>query len=121
MAKRKRYPARPAARSHSLPVAAKSSGPVQAGGLTDAELARAAELEAEITAREQAAAALNAPRQARARAVPRTAIDASVPLSVRAAGEYAYVARDVRRIALTAAVMFGILFAIWAFVNMGGA
>jgi hypothetical protein len=40
----------------------------------------------------------------------------SAALAARAATEYVYVAQDVRRIALVAALLFGILFALWILV-----
>jgi hypothetical protein len=46
--------------------------------------------------------------------------DPGTPLSVRASHEYAYVARDVRRIVITAALMFSILAVLWFLVNVGG-
>ena len=61
-------------------------------------------------------------RRARSRGMDvAVAGDATAPLSVRAAHEYAYVARDVRRIGLTAGLMFAILAGIWVVVNIGGA
>jgi len=130
MAKRTRYPGRPAARPGARkpgggPAARGSAGaasPVlRSGGLTEAELARAAEIEAELVAREKAAIAENARRRARSGRVD-VAIsgDAGAPLSVRASHEYAYVARDVRRIVVTAVLMFSILAALWILVNVGG-
>lgn len=120
MAKRTRYQGRPGG---SRPVAKSTTGtsPTRSIGLTDAELARAAELEAELVAREREAIADTARRRARVGGVdaPVTG-NGSAPLSVRAAHEYAYVARDVRRIGLTAAVMFGILAILWLAVNVGG-
>ena len=65
--------------------------------LTDADLARAAELEAQIVAEEKAAEAAGAGTAKRVEPVPRPA---SGTLAVAAAEEYAYVARDVRRIVL---------------------
>ncbi|HYN70415.1 MAG TPA: hypothetical protein VEX41_09415, partial [Candidatus Eisenbacteria bacterium] len=46
--------------------------------------------------------------------------DINVPLSVRAAHEYAYVARDVRRILLTGGLMVAILAALHILVNVLG-
>jgi hypothetical protein len=125
MAKRTRYPGRPAGRrptakpSPTVPAAA----PLRTGGLTSAELERAAALEAELVAQEKAATADAARRRARGRG---PAVEVSIAarstesLSVRESHEYAYVARDVRRIGLTAGLMFAILAAIWAIVNIGG-
>ncbi|MES2209056.1 MAG: hypothetical protein V4515_02590 [Chloroflexota bacterium] len=121
MAKRTRYPGRPDV--HRPAAKTVSSGPVtgRGSGLTDAEFERAAELEAELVARERAAISDNARRRARTAAIDLVvAGDANAPLSIRAAHEYAYVARDVRRIAVTATVMFGILAILWLAVNVGG-
>jgi hypothetical protein len=124
MAKRTRYPGRPAGRRptpKSGPAASSTTSTVRTGGLTAAELERAAALEAELVAREKAAISDNARRRARSRGlVTSVAADATAPLSVRAAHEYAYVARDVRRIGLTAGLMFAILATIWVIVNIGG-
>jgi len=93
-------------------------------GLTEAEVERAEQLEAEATARERAAIADSLRRQAAARAdtaeraVPRGDINA--PLSVRMAHEYAYVARDVRHILLTAGLMVAILAVLAILINVLG-
>ena len=87
--------------------------------LTDAELARAAELEAQILAEEKAAEVAATKRIAAPRARGRAAVS-SEPLSVRAAHEYAYVARDVRRIGIVAAIMFGTLIALHLLINVSG-
>ncbi len=125
MAKRTRYPGRPTGRRPAAkPTAGAAAGAAvtpRTGGLTNTELERAAQLEAELVAREKEAIADNARRRARARALDGSvAADSSTPLSVRAAHEYAYVARDVRRIALTATLMFAILAGLWVLVNFGG-
>jgi hypothetical protein len=92
-------------------------------GLTDTEVHRAAELEAEANARERAAIAASLRRQAargedRDRLVARE--DVNAPLSVRMAHEYAYVARDVRRILLTAGLMVAILAVLAILINVLG-
>ncbi len=136
MAKRTRYPGRPAgrpgARPAPRPATRPATGPasrpaaaapvIRAAGLTELELERAAEIESELVARERAAIADNARRRGRGRGLD-TAIagDAGTPLSVRAAHEYAYVARDVRRILGTAALMLAILAGLWVLVNVVGA
>ncbi len=130
MAKRTRYSGRPTRsgprRTGAGPTArpappGASTSPLRSGGLTEAEVESAAQLEAELVAREQAAIAENARRRARSGRVD-VAITGNVnePLSVRAAHEYAYVARDVRRIIATAALMLAILTALWLLVNVGG-
>ena len=88
-------------------------------GLSQAEIDRAAQLEAQMTGRDRA---LQAAVRARAAAEPAThrAVDVNAPLSVRAAKEYAYVARDVRRIALTGGLMVAILAVIAILVDVLG-
>jgi len=92
------------------------------GGLTDDEVRRAEQLEAEATARERAAIADSLRREAAARAdverAPRG--DVNAPLSMRMAHEYAYVARDVRRILLTAGLMVSILAVLAILINVLG-
>ena len=90
--------------------------------LTEAEVRRAEVLEAEATAKERAAIAESLRRQA-ARGTDRDRIqraDLNAPLSVRMSHEYAYVARDVRRILLTAGLMVGILAVLAILVNVLG-
>jgi hypothetical protein len=87
--------------------------------LTDAEEARAAELEASILAEEKAAEA------ARKRSTPsRSAGDAPLratsSIAVAAANEYAYVARDVKRIAIVGGGLILILLGIWLVVHLTG-
>jgi len=89
--------------------------------LTEAEIARAAELEAEATAKERAAIAESLRRRAGAQAGEHhRAGDVNAPLSVRMSHEYAYVARDVKRIALTAGLMVAILAVLDILVNVLG-
>jgi len=144
MAKRTRYPkttARPVAkrsarpdtvidRPRSITRPTTVDEPLQLGddmpfqsssGLTEAEVNRAAELEAQATAKERAAIAESLRR--RSRAAEERDIDVTgdnAPLSVRAAHEYAYVARDVKRIALTASMMVAILAVLAILVNVLG-
>jgi hypothetical protein len=92
-----------------------------AGHLTEAELARTEAIqEAALKAqagRERAAIAESLRRaETRHRGAPE---DVNAPLSVRMAHEYAYVARDVRRIIVTASVMFGILAVLFV-LQMSG-
>jgi hypothetical protein len=94
-------------------------------GLTELEVQRAAELEAEVVAQERAAAVATRQRgrdrvaaaEAAAAHVPG---DINAPLKVRMAHEYAYVARDVRRILLTGGLMVAILAALHVLVNVLG-
>lgn len=107
-----RQPARPAAR----PVAT-TAPVVRPDVLTDEEEARAAQLEAAIVAEErQAEAAARRTRPTRtAEAAPRTSA-----LDVSAAEEYAYVARDVRRIAIVGGSLVGILILLWVIAHVAG-
>jgi hypothetical protein len=95
-------------------------------GLTELEVQRAAELEAEVVAQERAAteATRQRGRAQAAAAEATTAIavpgDINAPLSVRMAHEYAYVARDVRRILLTGGLMVAILAVLAILVNVLG-
>jgi hypothetical protein len=86
------------------------------GGLTEAETRRAAELEAQLLAEERAADA--ARRQTRARAPLRGETGRGGSLAVRAEVEYAYVARDVKRIARIAALLLTILFGLWVIIDV---
>jgi hypothetical protein len=87
--------------------------------LTDDEEARAAQLEAAIVAQEQAAA--ETARRARPQ---RPAAEVSArsfsSLAVAAGNEYAYVARDVRRIVTVGGTLLGILAALWVVVQATG-
>jgi hypothetical protein len=107
------------ARPSSRPAAA--AAPVTAprpDTWTDAEEARAAELEASILAEEKAA------ETARKRATASRSVDPapvrSSSIEVAAAQEYAYVARDVKRIALVGGSLIGILLALWLVVHLSG-
>jgi hypothetical protein len=90
------------------------------GHLTDQELRRAEELQAQIAAQERAAMAEQIRRRQRARAGLHDLEDVNAPLRVRAAHEYAYVARDVRRIVVTVGIMAAILAVIAVLVNVVG-
>lgn len=115
--------ARIAARPTALdaPVAAGDDMPARSSsGLTETELRRAAELEAEANAKEKAAIAESLRRRNRGQDREHHAADLSQPLRVRAAKEYAYVARDVRRITLTAGLMLAILAVLFVLINVMG-
>jgi hypothetical protein len=91
-----------------------------AGHLTDTELRRAEELQAVLAAQERAALAESIRRKARTGGVTAFGDDVNAPLKVRAAHEYAYVARDVRRIILTGGLMLGILAVLAVLINVAG-
>jgi hypothetical protein len=110
-----RQAARPAAR----PVAPAEPIAPRPATLTDEEEARAAQLEAAIVAQEQAAA--ETARRARPSRLSADAPTRSVSsLAVAAGNEYAYVARDVRRIALVGGTLVGVLAALWIAVQVTG-
>jgi len=125
MAKRTRGSSRPGQRRPrqrpSRPTVAPA--PTRPVSLTAEEEARAAELEAKIIEDERTAQATQ--RQARERdrrAAERAPTRSSAePLAVRAAGEYAYVARDIRRIAIIAGGLFAIMIGLWIAVQVTGA
>ncbi len=85
--------------------------------LTNDEEARAAELEAAIVAGEQAIA--ETARRARPQRPTADAPSRSFSsLAVAAGNEYAYVARDVRRIVTVGGPLLGILAALWVVVQV---
>lgn len=90
--------------------------------LTDAELQRAEQLEADMVAKERAAIAESLRRKARAQAgvEHHETGDVNAPLKVRMAHEYAYVSRDVKRIALTGGLMIAILAVLDILINVMG-
>jgi hypothetical protein len=89
-------------------------------GLSQAEIDRAAQLEAEMTARERALEAVRRRAPGAAAAAGRAHVDVNQPLSIRASHEYDYVARDVRRIILTGSLMVAILAVLDILVNVMG-
>ncbi len=93
-----------------------------AGSLTAAEEARAAELEAQIVAEERAAEQQQRRSRDRTRASDVTGVRArdTAPLSVRAAGEYAYVRRDIRRIAAVGGLLLLVLAVLHVLINVAG-
>ena len=103
-------PATPAAAARPAAVTPK---PV---GLSEAELERAAQLEADLLAQEKAAE--QARTRTRARATRETVIPANGSLSVAAQAEYAYVARDVKDIVRIASILIGILIALWLVIDV---
>jgi hypothetical protein len=122
MAKRSRLAARPGQRRPLQRTASRSTvAPRPATSVTPEEEARAAELEAQILAEEQAAddarAARVRGRRASTEAAETAAYNAAVPLSVREAAEYRYVQRDVRRIVIVGGFLLLILAILEVLVN----
>jgi hypothetical protein len=111
-----RQAARPASRPTAASAAITAPRPET---LTDAEEARAAELEASILAEERAAEAAKR-RSAPTRSVDAPPARAGSSIAVAAAEEYAYVARDVRRLAIVGGGLILVLLGIWALVQLTG-
>ena len=120
MAKRSRIGTRPGQRRPLQRPTAKPVTTRPAGAVTPEEEARAAELEAQILAEEKAAeAARKGPeRRERAAADGEATIYSSVPLAQRAAQEYGYVRRDLRRIAIVGGALLLVMFAIDVLLNV---
>ena len=109
-----RQAARPATSPAAPPTVATTT--VRPAGLTDEEEARAAQLEAAIVAEErQAEAASKKTRAPRPEPVGRAS-----SIEISAAEEYAYVARDVRRIAIVGGSLVGFLLILWAVAQFRG-
>jgi len=121
MAKRTRGSNRPGQRhaAHSRHQPRPANRPAQ--GLSAAEEARAAELESQIVARDREAQASLGRSRERGQAAdmsragrPRT----GSPLAVRAAEEYGYVSRDVKRILRVGGSMIGLLVVMFVLVDV---
>jgi hypothetical protein len=119
MAKRSRIGARPGQRR---PLQRTATRPTTrpANAVTDEEMARAAELEAQILAEEEAAEEARKGRDRRAKVTPlaETGIYSSAPLAQRAAQEYGYVQRDLRRIAIVGGGLLLVLVLIDILFNV---
>jgi len=122
MAKRARSRTRPGQRAPLQRSTARPplAVPPRPPTLTPEEEARAAEIEARLVAAERSAEEA-ARRQVRGRApVEREAPVRTGSIAVRASEEYAYVARDVRRIALIGGSMVALLIALWLVTHLTG-
>ena len=122
MAKRSRLAAKPGQRRPLQRPAGRTgeAGARPPAGVTQAELARAAELEAAILAEEQVAEEAHRGRDRSRRPTAASGSDlsyTSVPLAVRAADEYAYVKRDIRRITIVGGFLIAILAVLEVLVN----
>jgi hypothetical protein len=131
MAKRQRGGARPGQRAPlqrgSQPAPTPTANPAVAarpGGLSTGELDRAAELEAQIVAEERAAVSSltrgRDRRRAGADAMPGSRSRSAGSLAVAAEDEYRYVVRDLRRIAVVFAGIFGLLLTSWLLIVVVG-
>jgi hypothetical protein len=130
MAKRARSRTRPGQRAPlqrstarpplAVPPLANPTAPSRPPTLTPEEEARAAEIEARLVAAERSAEEA-ARRQVRGRApAEREAPVRTGSIAVRASEEYAYVARDVRRIALIGGSMVALLIGLWLLTHLTG-
>ena len=121
MAKRTRGTNRPGQRHADRTSAKPQSRPSvrPSGGLSDAEETRAAELESQIVAQARVADTSRAISRDRSRPS-----DSPVrprgqgTLAIRAAEEYGYVARDVKRIVRVAAAMVGALAVLFVLIDV---
>ena len=119
MAKRSRIGDRPGQRRPLQRSTAARPTARPANAVTAEEMARAAELEAQILAEEQIAAESRKSRDRRAKAPAEdTAIYSSTTLAQRAAQEYGYVQRDLRRIAIVGGGLLLVLFGIDILLNV---
>ena len=109
---------RPMQRTQARPGAAAPGIAPRPPTLTAEEEARAAQLEAAIVAEEQAAqnARRARPRRPETDVAPRPGSS----LAVAAGNEYAYVARDIRRIVTVGGTLVTILAALWVIVRITG-
>lgn len=133
MAKRSRGSARPgqrapSRRTASQPRAARPAPPPPGptarptGELTEAEEARAAELEAQILEEERAAEAARSRSRSRNRGpdlVPAGARGESL-ITATAGREYQYVFKDLRRITVQVSALTGVLLVLWVLIEVIG-
>lgn len=105
--------------------AAPAPAPRPSGSLTDDELQRAAELEARIVADEREAANVRTRGRDRRRFAaedegPRSRTRLTGTLAAVATEEYKYVARDLRRISIVFAAIFGLLLVLFLLIEVAG-
>lgn len=112
---------RPTQRSGQRPVAATTPpAPRPAGSLTPEEEARAAELEAQIVAQERAADQSRSRDRSRSNGADASRVrtrEGSL-LATRAAEEYQYVVRDVRRIVQVGGGLMVLMFVLWLLIEV---
>ncbi len=99
--------------------AASEPAAVRPASLTADEEARAAELEARIVAAERSAEEASR-RRGRRTTVDGPGIERGGSIALRAAEEYAYVMRDVRRIALIGGALIALLIGLWVVTQVTG-
>jgi hypothetical protein len=127
MAKRQRGTGRPGQRRPVQRVVRRSAPDVAvrpSASLTADEEARAAEIEAQLLAQERVADEQLKRSRERARDADARLAEPALrgrdlqPLSVRAAGEYAYVRRDVLRITRIGGALIGVLAVLHILINV---
>ena len=116
---RRARPHHGATQSTAKSVAPTTQATARPDELTDAEEARAAVLEAAIVAEERQAEASKARAKAARSTDPVTARPGT-NLAASAAEEYAYVARDVRRITILGGGLILFLLGLWAVATVTG-
>jgi hypothetical protein len=122
MAKRSRLAGRPGQRrplqrtAAPRPAGSTPVAPPPPTSITPEEEARAAELEAQIVAEEQAATEARDAR-ARGRRADSEVVVASGTIAARASDEYRYVARDLRRIAVVGGFLIAVMVVLEILVN----
>jgi hypothetical protein len=105
----------PRARVETPPSSAPSTS------LTAAEEARAAELEAQIVAAEKEAEAAATRSRERGRRAPESETRVRTgSIAMRASEEYAYVARDVRRLIIIGGSLIASLIVLWVVTQASG-
>jgi hypothetical protein len=110
----------------SRPGARPAAAPPRSGGLSATEEARAAEIEAQIVASESAAQTERGRSREKRRSsedvprdeAPRTRSGSL--LAIRGEQEYAYVLRDIRRIATVGGSLVGVLIVLYILIEVVG-
>jgi hypothetical protein len=111
-----RRTASPSATAPASPATATPAATPKPAGLSDAELERAAQIEAELLAEEKAAE--QARKRTRERTTTRVVVATPGSLAVQEAKEYAYVARDVKDIVKIASLLLGVLIVLWLLIDV---
>lgn len=119
MAKRSRGTSRPGQRRPVQKAPTRPTNARPAGGLTEAEEQRAAELEAQMAAAERTADETRGRSRDRRPAEPVRGRPTPGLLAARAAEEYTYVVRDVRRIVGVGGGLFAILLVVYLLRTVG--
>lgn len=103
------------------PASSPAAGTPKPVSLTEEEEARAAALEAQIVADEKAAEAATRSRRERSRREPEAEpVVRAGSIAVRASQEYAYVARDLRRVATIGGGLIALLLVLYVVIAVTG-